>query len=475
MHPSTVLLSPIGSSSEVLRLFLSSLESLQAPGKVRFALIDDTPDAESRQMLQSFAAVHGAVVFPPPSPRPSTAPHVWPERDIWRLASMRELLLAHARESGADAALVVDADLVLSPRTLVELWACRVDVVSEVYWTRFQSGGPELPNIWHHGQYELDDVQRGEPVDPAARSLRAQSWLAQIRTPGLREVGGLGGCTLISAAALAAGAGYAEIPTLDLMGEDRHFCVRMQALGFRLYAHTGCPPLHLYRRADLGRVEEWRRQDALWIRYGRMVSALVGAGPSSADPTSRTLVRSARLTHTDGEVASVEAELVQFEDSEVRVLEVSARICRDGGDWSLDLCEQISARRSSVQRQPVRHCRQNRICLCMIVRDEADRYLARVLRTARGCVDCAVIVDDGSVDGSATLAAALLDGVPHRIVRLERSLFGTEHRLRRLAFRHALREDPDWILALDADEEPEAGFALEIRELVNQGRSDVQV
>lgn len=127
-----LLLSPVGSSSAVLRPFLSSLESLHAPGRLQFAFIDDTPDAESREMLQTFAAIHGAVLFPPPSPRPATPPHVWPERSIWLLAAMRDCLLAHARASGVDAALMVDADQVLSPRTLVGLWACRVDIVSEV-------------------------------------------------------------------------------------------------------------------------------------------------------------------------------------------------------------------------------------------------------------------------------------------------------------------------------------------------------
>lgn len=204
-----------------------------------------------------------------------------------------------------------------------------------------------------------------------------------------------------------------------------------------------------------------------------MVSFVADAAPESADPTSRTLLRSARLVRVDADDAEVEAELVRVEEADVLTLDVSARFRREGEDWSLARCEQSGERREPVQRELVRHSRENRVCLCMIVRDEADRYLARVLRAARDCVDCAVIVDDGSVDDSAALVETLLDGLPHRIVRLKRSLFGVEHRLRRLAFRYALRENPDWILALDADEEPETGFALEVRELVNQGRFDV--
>lgn len=84
-------------------------------------------------------------------------------------------------------------------------------------------------------------------------------------------------------------------------------------------------------------------------------------------------------------------------------LNLSARFRREGGDWSLARCEQSDTRYELVRPELVRHSRENRICLCMILRDEADRYLTRVLQAARAGVDCAVIVDDGSVDDSAAL------------------------------------------------------------------------
>jgi len=80
---------------------------------------------------------------------------------------------------------------------------------------------------------------------------RAFAWLERLRRPGLYPVGGLGACTLISRRAIEAGVRYQRIPNLTYWGEDRHFCIRAQALGFDLWADTHCPPRHLYRRSGV--------------------------------------------------------------------------------------------------------------------------------------------------------------------------------------------------------------------------------
>jgi hypothetical protein len=42
-----------------------------------------------------------------------------------------------------------------------------------------------------------------------------------------------------------------------LIGEDRHFCLRAEALGFALFADSTLPPLHLYRESELSRVDAY--------------------------------------------------------------------------------------------------------------------------------------------------------------------------------------------------------------------------
>jgi hypothetical protein len=64
----------------------------------------------------------------------------------------------------------------------------------------------------------------------------------------------LGACTLISRRAIEAGVNFSELRGCLLWGEDRHLCLRAEALGFRLFADTTLPPLHLYRESELPRV-----------------------------------------------------------------------------------------------------------------------------------------------------------------------------------------------------------------------------
>ena len=80
---------------------------------------------------------------------------------------------------------------------------------------------------------------------------RVKDFLDILQKPGTYRVGGLGACTLISRKALTIGVCFKKIYNLDLIGEDRHFCVRAAALGLELYADTHYPPYHIYRESEL--------------------------------------------------------------------------------------------------------------------------------------------------------------------------------------------------------------------------------
>jgi len=93
-----------------------------------------------------------------------------------------------------------------------------------------------------------------------------------------------------------------------------------------------------------------------------------------------------------------------------------------------------------------------RITLSMIVRNEAGRYLRRVLEKHRPLIDEAVIIDDASTDNTVEVARECLEGIPHRIHVVDRSLFENEINLRKIQWEQTVATDPDWILNLDADE-----------------------
>ncbi len=406
-HQRVLIASPVRQQPAKLRAFLRSLEELDRTGlRLEFAFVDDNDDPRSSALLRAFAP-DDVVRFLPPGP-PGDAyvtddeTHRWQTSLTDRVAAFKDRLLAIARDEAFDAIFLVDSDLVLRPPTVRHLAEQPVLVCSEVFWTQWEPDGPELPQVWCHGQYNLFRLERGEAIEPDEVARRTDEFTTMLRTPGRYEVGGLGACTLIRREAIERGVAFARVPHLVVFGEDRDFCVRAAALGIGLYADTHHPPLHLYRERDLDRIAAFRGADDDDPTPG-LSAGVPGAGSSPAP-----------------------------------------------------------------RAHPWRKARGNRVVLSMVVRNEAGRYLDRVLRHAASYVDAAVILDDASTDGTAELCRTALADLPHEVITLERSLFGQEHRLRRLQWKHTLAADPDWILNLDADEQFEDAIRPLIRSLVDQ-------
>jgi hypothetical protein len=251
-----LIASPVRQKPVILRAFLDGLAQLDIGGLTPdFAFVDDNDDPASSALLAVWDRPgRGRIwTFTPPAPGPEYVcdgeAHRWTPALWVRVAAHRDRLLQLAREERHDAILLVDSDLVLRPGTLKALLSCGVDVVSETFWTAWRPEDPPLPNVWAQGVYELYPRRWGEALEPEQMAGRAVAWLESVRSPGLHRVGGLGACTLISRRAIEAGVCYRPIPNLPYWGEDRHFCVRAQALGFDLWAHSdpGTEPAHLYR------------------------------------------------------------------------------------------------------------------------------------------------------------------------------------------------------------------------------------
>lgn len=96
--------------------------------------------------------------------------------------------------------------------------------------------------------------------------------------------------------------------------------------------------------------------------------------------------------------------------------------------------------------------RGSRITLAMLVRNEAGRYLERVLRQAAQYIHNAVILDDASTDNTVEVCQKILEGIPLTIVSNPQPGFHNEVALRKQLWELAVSTQPDWILILDADE-----------------------
>jgi len=394
-----LIASPVRQKPAILQEFLWSLAQLETAGlKVAYAFIDDN-DEES-VLLKEFARRKDAVQIlrgeRAGTYRCDENTHYWQEELIWRVAAYKNRFIKMAREGDFDYLFLVDSDLVLHPRTLVHLVSLGKDVVSEVYWTRWQPGMPPLPQVWVDGQYRLYRAGRGEEPEDAEIARRQSEFLAMLQQPGTYKVGGLGGCTLISRRAIALGVSFSEIYNLGLIGEDRHFCIRAAALGLELYADTHYPPYHIYRESELAGLRVYKEQF-----FSR------------------------------------------------------------------------SQEQANAGERPTRAGKGSRITLAMLVRNEAGRYLRRVLAHAAQYIDGAVILDDASDDETVEVCREVLRGVPLVLVSNKTPSFHNEAVLRRQLWNLAIKNDPDWILILDADEIFEDRAVKELRELAANPDAEV--
>jgi len=382
-----LIASPIRQNPHILAEFLACLQSLDRTDiAIEFAFIDDN-DVPST-MLQEFGEAVSDVHILKGSEKSqiyqcNEQTHYWQEDIVWKVARYKDYFIQQALDKKFDYLFLVDSDLALHPKTITHLVSLGKDIVSEVYWTKWEQQLPPLPQVWAGGQYRLYELNGHEQLSAEATARRQQDFLNKLQCPGTYKVGGLGACTLLSETTLQAGASFQKLYNLDLIGEDRHFCVRAVALGLELYADTHYPPYHMYRESELSGLIAHKEQ----YDYEGM--------------------KSPKLT------------------------------------------------------------------LAMLVHNEADRYLEKVLTHAAGYIHQAVILDDASTDNTVEVCHKCLADIPHQIMVNSTAGFHNEIMLRKQLWDMAIATKPDWILILDADEILEDGAAHRIPHLLRNPNADV--
>lgn len=112
-----------------------------------------------------------------------------------------------------------------------------------------------------------------------------------------------------------------------------------------------------------------------------------------------------------------------------------------------------------------------RLVAAMVVRDEARRYLRAVLEDLDRYCDAIVVLDDGSTDETPEVCARCARVILHR--NPVSTFLQDESALRFQLWRLALAAEPDWILAVDADEFLEERFKRERDAWLAQEEYDV--
>lgn len=257
-----LIAAPVHQDHEILGEFLSSLSRLNTTGlALGYLFIDDNTDTTSSELLQNFCYVHeNAAVISSKSGDIYICDdtHHWNENLIQKITSFKNFMIRHAIDENYDFIFFIDSDILLHPNTLKQLISDKKDIVSNIFWTRWQANSVEMPQVWLEDSYSFHKTDRSKKDGEENKTSSTISFFSQLRTPGVYEVGGLGACTLISRNALLAGVSFTKLDNISFWGEDRHFCIRAVALGFKLFVDTHYPALHLYRKQELKKVAHFK-------------------------------------------------------------------------------------------------------------------------------------------------------------------------------------------------------------------------
>ena len=456
MNARLAVVSVLSHPPAVLTEFFAALGRLGTDDAI-FLFADDTGNPVSKKLLEQFASDRPASVVIPPVA--ATDLPVRPDQPVWRKAAMKDGLLEKALELGCSHALVVDSNLLLPPPLATHLVSLQLDIVAEVSWSEQQAGPWAMPSAWLSDYYSLFGPELVAAA-PSEQSAAANGFLAKLRQPGTYEVGAVSGCTLVSRAAIEAGASFKAIPNLSLAGDDRHFNVRSAALGFSLWVDTHYPPLRLDREEDLGMVLHFRSRWQIEDGSFAMGTEEINVGHSEDKGHSEDRGHAEKKgrpagTKRVGHKRSAPGISKRYTPpAPVKPVVTKAVVAKAIGGKAIG------------GKAPARPGEGKMLfSACLIVKDE-EKALPGCLESLRGVVDEIVVYDTGSTDASVEIAkgagAKVIEGYWD-------DDFG---RARNASLEHCLGE---WILWIDADEQFVCDNSAELRSIMRDQLSGMDV
>lgn len=498
-----VVASPVCQKATILKEFLISLDGLDLKNIIlEYLFVDDNEDEGSKELLRDFASEHtGATVLQTDAVSRYVSDdftHRWTEETVQKVARFKNHMIEVAIDKEYDYLFFIDSDVILHPKTLQQLISDQKDIISNIFWTKWGPNMQELPQVWLKDAYTLYDAKTNGLTTQDDINKATQEFLELLRKPGVYRVGGLGACTLISRKALLKGVNFNDVYNISFWGEDRHFCIRAVALGLELFVDTYYPAYHIYRTEDLAGVEGYR------ANYDRRETEIIGAklldivvdAVNNLNTFSyETPIQDGFRKHFTKEEGDMQFLKLQEARSRVEKQQiinkcnvmqctmafsnfnkcVSAQVkyCNNGYkkgysyyeefDSICELREQSNGQylitgfetKSKLPLEGIPLIRKvitpPKMTLSMIVKNEEGRYLERVLQAAKGYIDNAVILDDGSTDKTIQICRDIL-GDKLTLIENKKSQFDNETIIRKQQWFETISTNPDWMLFLDADE-----------------------
>ncbi|MGL5381190.1 glycosyltransferase family 2 protein [Clostridium sp.] len=521
--------SPIHQKQDVLREFLISLEELVKPNiQVDYCFVDDNSDTGSSKMLVDFKKNHDNVKIIAYDDDENEGyicddyTHRWCEDLVLKVTKFKNDIIEYAKQHQYDYLFFIDSDIILHPKTLIQLISDNKEIISNIFWTKWSPDGQSVPQVWLKDSYTLYDAKANKPLTEAEISQKTSEFLNMLKKPGVYKVGGLGACTLISKAALDKGVNFDPIYNISFWGEDRAFCIRAAVLGIQLHVDTHYPAYHIYRNSDLEGLskykEECRNRDRDIL--GNNILDMIVKGIESANSYSykedikkdfvkyfTTYEASKCLQRLKNDRCRVlENKIINrcsVSDCEMDLnnnntkVEAKVNVAFDGyqnyysfyyeytivcslekqGNGNYLISKIIIEKQNNIDKpQVIRKVSDNpKLTLSMVIKNEEKRYLRQTLESCREFIDNAVIIDDGSTDNSVKICKEVLSGIPIKIVENKKSKFDNEINLRKQQWYETIATNPQWILFLDADEVFEDKFKYEVKDMMKDFDVDVYI
>ena len=332
-------------SPQIVQAWLQSLAWQVPPKQVQrfYLFVDDGSPVETRALLDQFVATHGGLVWdaeqaPAGDYADNGDTHQWTSSAMDRVGRSKDRILEFARVNRAEAVWFTDSDLVMDPMTLTSLWSIPEQIVSGCYWTRWQKVPPEHPPV-HAGP----QVWLSHPYSLQGNGLEEWEFRDRLINRQVTQVFGQGACTLIRRDALLRGVSFAPWPGNQHpgigQGEDRHFCMRAEALHLKMVCDPWPDIWHCYHPEDVEHIREWsvalgqhaepfqhrtnpwaahaRLGDDISVELTAMETIPTHTGPMRA-PTQFVRGRLGKL----GLVPELEAAVLEMTRGEVRVVPV---------------------------------------------------------------------------------------------------------------------------------------------------------
>lgn len=254
---------PVRVKNTVLKEFLTGLEEAEKEdNQITYYFVDDNADPHSSELLESFAKRNDTVLKKGSELFQSDDQydgHNWKSDTLAKVTKYKNTIIQYSIDNGFDYLLLIDSDIVIDRRSILQLLSDSVDIVSNVFWNQWVKNGSMTAQCFWIPDIYLQESAWNTPRPFAESHKIRMDKYEQLKKPGLYEVDGTGAFTLVSRRALEAGVNFTEIPNLKILGEDRPFCIRAGVLGFKLYMDTHYPAYHCSREIFLDRVEEFKR------------------------------------------------------------------------------------------------------------------------------------------------------------------------------------------------------------------------